>query len=224
MAGIVSVQVGPIASLGPGRTRSAFVKQPVAGPVWVRELGLEGDAQADLRVHGGPEKAVYGYAMSRYAPWQAAFPEHTALLIPGGMGENITIEGQDEASVCIGDVYRVGDAVLQVCQPRQPCFKFALRFADSRLPKAMTRNGFSGWYFRVLEEGTVEAGAPVALRHRPNPAWTLTRFLEVIGAKRRSRADLEELGDLEGLASQWQEDARLQLAATDGGNAGQTAT
>jgi MOSC domain-containing protein YiiM len=224
MAEIVSVQVGRIAPLGPGRTPSAFVKQPVAGPVPIGELGLDGDAQADLRVHGGPEKAVYGYAMSRYAPWQAAFPEHTAMLVPGGMGENLTIDGQDESTVCIGDIYQVGDAVLQLCQPRQPCFKFALRFADSRLPKAMTRNGFSGWYFRVLEEGSVAAGASVALRHRPNPAWTMTRFLGVIGAKRRSRSDLAELGELEGLASQWQEDARLQLAAFDDGNAGQTAT
>lgn len=210
-ASVLSVQRGPIAPLGPGRVRSAFVKHTVAGPVRVGALGLEGDAQADLTVHGGPEKAVYGYAASRYAAWRDSFPEHSALLVPGGMGENLTITGQDETTVCLGDIYRIGGAALQVCQPRQPCFKLALRYGDPRLPKAMTRAGLSGWYFRVLEEGEVAAGASITLEHQPNPGWPIARFLGVIAAKLPSIADLTELADLDGLATQWRADARWKL-------------
>ena len=157
-ATLISVQVGRVAPLGPEGVPSAFVKCPVDGPIAVMALGLAGDQQADLRVHGGPEKAVYGYALSSYAPWRHAFPEHDALLVPGAFGENLTIGGMDEETVHIGDVVRVGSATLQVTQPRQPCFKFALRFAEKRMPKAMIRNGRSGWYYRVVEAGVLAAG------------------------------------------------------------------
>ena len=141
-----SVQVGRAAPLGPDRVMSGFVKNPVQGRVEVGLLGLAGDEQADLEVHGGPDKAVYACSLGNYARWKAAFPQYAALLVPGGLGENLTIDGIAEGEVCMGDHVGIGTTVLQVSQPRQPCFKFALRFDDLTMPRAMVRNGMSGWY------------------------------------------------------------------------------
>jgi MOSC domain-containing protein YiiM len=139
-AGVLrSVQVGRAAPLGPDGVMSGFVKSPHDGAVMVNARGLDGDEQVDLRVHGGPDKAVYGYASSRYAEWRAQFPRHAALLVAGGLGENLTMEGCDETQVCVLDVVRIGTVILQVTQPRQPCFKFALRFNDIAMPRAMTQ-------------------------------------------------------------------------------------
>ncbi|MEI7607693.1 MAG: MOSC domain-containing protein [Rhodospirillaceae bacterium] len=160
---VVSVHVGRVSPLGPNGEPSGFIKHAVAGPVSVGQLGLTGDEQADLRVHGGPDKAVYGYATSHYAAWTAEFPQHEALFVPGGLGENLAIAGMDETDICVGDVHAASSGLLQVCQPRKPCFKLALRFENNRLPKAMLRSGRSGWYYRVLQTGTVSAGDAVTL-------------------------------------------------------------
>jgi MOSC domain-containing protein YiiM len=172
---VVSVQTGRAAPLGPEAVLSGFVKHAVLSPVDVTPTGIVGDQQADLRVHGGPEKAVYGYAASRYDAWLAAFPHHARLLRPGGFGENLTIAGCDETTVCLNDIVRIGSCLLQVSQPRQPCFKFALRFADEAMPRAMVRNGYCGWYYRVLRPGTLAATDTVTLEARPHPLWSVDR-------------------------------------------------
>jgi MOSC domain-containing protein YiiM len=182
------------------------------GPVAVTTLGLAGDQQADLRVHGGLEKAVYGYALSSYAVWCFEFPEHGALWVAGGLGENLTIAGINEETVHIGDVVRFGTATLQVTQPRQPCFKFALRFGDKRLPKAMIRNGRSGWYYRVIETGALAAGDRLDLLERPNPTWPIARFNRVLSSKSSTMEDMVELAILPGLATPWRETARDAIA------------
>ncbi len=211
-ATVVSVLVGRIAPLGPKGVPSAFVKGPVAGPVRVTSLGLAGDQQADPKVHGGLEKAVYGYALLSYAVWRTAFPEHGALWEPGGLGENLTIDGMDEETVHIGDVVRIGTATLQVTQPRQPCFKFALRFGDKRLPKAMIGNGRSGWYYRVIESGVLAAGDRLDLLDRPNPAWPMARFNRLLSGGASSIEDMAELSVLPGLATAWRQTARDAVA------------
>jgi MOSC domain-containing protein YiiM len=210
-ARIVSVHVGGVAPLGPRGTRSAFVKHAVSGPVAVGALGLDGDAQADPRVHGGPDKAVYGYPAAHYAAWRADFPEHAALFAPGGVGENLAIAGMDESDVHVGDVHALGTALLQVCQPRQPCFKFTLRFGDNRLAKAMVRNGRAGWYYRVLRPGVVAAGDRLTLRERPSD-FPFTRLVAVINLGGATPDELARLAALPELASQWRDDARDQLA------------
>lgn len=211
-ATVVSVLVGRIAPLGPKGVPSGFIKGPVAGPVCVTTLGLAGDQQADLKVHGGLEKAVYGYALLSYAVWRTEFPEHGTLWVPGGLGENLTIDGIDEETVHIGDVVRIGTTTLQVTQPRQPCFKFALRFDDKRLPKAMIRNGRSGWYYRVIESGVLAAGDHLDLLERPNPAWPMVRFNLLLSGGASSVEDMAELSVLPGLASAWQQTARDAVA------------
>jgi MOSC domain-containing protein YiiM len=224
---VLSVQVGPVAPLGPEEVPSGFVKSPMHGPVAVGRLGLVGDAQADLTVHGGPDKAVYCYPVEHYAAWRAELPEHAAVLQPGGFGENLTTSGLNEDSVCIGDIVRIGSALLQVTQFRQPCFKLALRFADNRLPKAMLRSGRSGWYASVLEEGTIVAGDRIVLVQRPNPAWPVSRLLALLTRRSAALEEMVELANMPGLAANWRATARAaveraalqQLAPTGAGGA-----
>jgi MOSC domain-containing protein YiiM len=183
---------------------SAFVKHAVAGPVRVTLSGIQGDEQADLSVHGGPEKAVYGYAASHYTAWCNDYPQHSQLLVPGGFGENLAIEGMSESDLCVGDIHGIGSTRMQVCQPREPCFKLALRFNDKHLPKAMVRNGRAGWYYRILEPGTINPGDRVELLDRPNPTFPFTRLVELISRGKATREELEQMRDMPGLAQNWQ--------------------
>jgi MOSC domain-containing protein YiiM len=209
---VVSIHVGKVAPLGPEGVPSAFVKQSVAGPVTVTRLGLEGDEQADLSVHGGPEKAVYAYSLAHYVAWRREYPQHAALLAPGAFGENLCIEGLQESELCAGDVHRIGSSRLQICQPRQPCFKLALRFEDKFMPKAMIRTGRAGWYYRVLEPGVIGLEDAVQLDDRPNPDFSFARLIELISHGKATHAELERLMDMQGLASDWQARARESLA------------
>lgn len=211
-ARIHSVQVGRTMPLGPHGVPSAFVKRLVAGPVRVDRLGFVGDEQADLSVHGGPEKAVYGYAAAHYPSWIADHPEHAALFVPGGLGENLTVDGLTEADIRVGDVHAVGDALLQVCQPRQPCFKFALRFGDARLPKAMVRSGRAGWYYRVLRPGTIRPEDPLALAERPHPDFPFERLVEIVNRSGATPEELERMADMPALADHLRAGARRALA------------
>jgi MOSC domain-containing protein YiiM len=199
---LLSVHTGRVAPLGPAGVPSGFVKTSVEGSVKVGLLGLDGDQQADLSVHGGPEKAVYGYAAAHYADWLVEFPEHADRFRPGGMGENLTIEGLDETGICLGDVHAIGGARLQVCQPRQPCFKLGLRFSDNRLLKAMIRSGRSGWYYRVLQSGVIHAGDSVRLDERPNPDFAFDRLVAIINRRNATTDELARLADMPEVASQ----------------------
>ncbi|HET7084618.1 MAG TPA: MOSC domain-containing protein [Rhizomicrobium sp.] len=206
---ILSVQTGRTAPLGPDRVPSAFVKTARAGTVAVSLTGLQGDEQADLEVHGGPEKAVYAYAAAHYPAWANAFP---ALSFTGGaMGENLTVGGLMEKDICVGDVHAIGSALLQVCQPRQPCFKFALRHDNKYLPKAMVKNGLAGWYYRVLQTGFVKAGDALTLYRRPHPDFAFTRLIEIVYHGRVTRAELERMAEMPALASQWRRHAQELL-------------
>jgi MOSC domain-containing protein YiiM len=216
---VASIHVGKIAPLGPDGVPSGFVKHATSGAVRVTSLGILGDEQADLRAHGGLDKAVYGYGSSHYSAWRREYPQHTDLLVPGGLGENLAIECLTEVDLCVGDVHGIGTARLQVCQPRQPCFKFALRFDDKNLPKAMIRNGRSGWYYRVLVPGVISQGDRVALVERPNPSFPFTRLVELTAPGKATRTELEQMRDMPGLALNWQRRAEEMLARqpdTDG--------
>jgi len=211
-ASILSVQAGGVAPLGPDRVPSGFVKRPLTGEAAVTLTGLVGDAQADLTVHGGVDKAVYGYAGGHYPRWAADFPDHAGRFTAGAMGENLTIEGLDETGLCVGDVHTIGSALLQLCQPRRPCFKLALSFDDNRMPKAMVRSGRSGWYYRVLQEGSIRAGDAVVLRDRPNPDFPFARLVEIVSFGDATPAELARMAEMAGLARQWQIRAREALA------------
>jgi len=208
---LLSVQTGRAAPLGPDDVPSAFVKTARQGQVAVTRLGLEGDEQADLAVHGGPEKAVYAYAAAHYPQWASEFPQLAAQFGGGAMGENLTVAGLEESGICVGDVHQAGSALLQVCQPRQPCFKFALRHNNKYLPKAMVRNGFSGWYYRVLRVGQLQAGDILTLKDRPNPDFAFTRLVEIIYHGKATREEIHRMAELEGLAGQWRRRAKEMI-------------
>ena len=137
---------------------TGIFKEPVASRLAVRRLNIEGDGQADLTVHGGPDKAVYAYPSEHYGPWREQLGRE---LAPGMFGENLTTEGLLEDAVHIGDEFRVGTARLVVTQPRLPCFKLGIRFGDPGIVKSFVRAGKPGIYFSVLEEGEVAAGDPI---------------------------------------------------------------
>jgi len=200
-ARVVSLRVGRIAPLGPERVPSAFIKQTVDGPVMAGALGLDGDHQADLSVHGGPEKAVYAYASARYPDWAAAFPDLAPRFVAGAMGENLTVDGMIEDDLRVGDVHAIGGALLQVCQPRQPCFKLALALGEPRLAKHMVRTGHSGWYYRVLREGSFAVGDELVLAERPNPRFGFPRLVTIVNRGGATLPELHDLAVMPGLAS-----------------------
>lgn len=138
------------------RVRTAIFKEPVEGAVRLRTLNLDGDRQADLRVHGGPSKAAYVYPVQHYAFWRPEFPEMT---LPWGMfGENFTAEWMDEDQVNIGDRFRVGTAEVRVTEPRVPCYKLAAKFDRPDFGKRFLASGRTGFYLAVVREGMVQAG------------------------------------------------------------------
>ena len=202
-ARVVSIQIGVIAPLGPRGVPSAFVKRLVDGPVALTAAGVVGDAQADRSVHGGPDKAVYAYGAAAYARWREEVPRHAARFVAGAMGENLTIAGWGEADVMIGDRVRAGSALLEVTEPRQPCFKLGLAFADPTMPRAMLRLGLCGWYYRVLEPGTLTAGDAVTCVDRPNPDWPVARLFATVGRGRLDRDTLVAIAALAGLSDGW---------------------
>lgn len=164
---------GRILTLNVGRTgtlpwrgrqvRTGIFKAPVDGPVALDEEGFDGDEQADLRYHGGPDKAVCCYASEHLPRLEELIDQ---ALPPGAFGENLRLEGIVDDEVLIGDVYEVGDAVVQVSQPRGPCFKLSARWRSRRLPAVLAREGISGWYFRVLRTGSITAGDTLKLTER----------------------------------------------------------
>ncbi len=185
---------------------TGFFKSPVEGRVFVSTTNLSGDGQADLVDHGGIDKAVLAYSADHYPKWREE------LSMPGmpygAFGENLTIAGLSEASVCIRDTFRNGTVTFEVSQPRQPCWKLARRWRMHELLPMVVRNGRSGWYFRVLQEGWIEAGMPVTLVNRPNPEWTVARANEIMNHRRRDVELALELSAVPGLANSWVEELR----------------
>jgi MOSC domain-containing protein YiiM len=180
---------------------TGFFKTPVEGPVFVGKTHLAGDGQADLYNHGGVDKAVLAYSADHYPKWrkELRLPE----MPHGAFGENLTIAGLDESSVCIRDIFQIGPVTFQVSQPRQPCWKLARRWRMHELTGLVVRNGRSGWYLRVLEEGRIEAKMPVNLIERPNPAWSIARANEILHHRRTDLPLILELAAVPGLAESW---------------------
>lgn len=177
---------------------TTFIRQPHPGPLSLSRLGLEGDRPADTRHHGGPDKAVLMYSAQHYPAWRQRYPE--AGFGPGGFAENWTVEGLDEETVCIGDVYAVGTALVEVCQPRVPCYKISKRWGIPSLTEEVRASGWTGWYVRVLEEGEVETGATLQLLHRPYPALTVARVNDLLTGRLKEAALRQAVYDCPALA------------------------
>src|SRR4051812_33290251 len=166
MASLVSVNVGRPRQVGTGRrtASTAIWKAPVEGRVALRGVNLAGDDQADRTVHGGPDKAVYAYAAEETELWEA---ELGGPLGPGVFGENLTVRGMPVSEAVIGERWELGTALLEVAQPRMPCFKLGLRMGDPRFPKRFAAADRPGAYLRVVREGDIGAGDPIEVVSRP---------------------------------------------------------
>jgi MOSC domain-containing protein YiiM len=155
---IVSVNVGlPQDVAWQGRTvRTAVWKQPVAGWIFAGRLNLDGDGQADLRAHGGEQRALLVYQLESYRYWASYFGRSD--LVPGNFGENLTVEGLADAEVCIGDRFRLGGAIVEVSQPRDTCYRVGIRLENPEMPALLVAHRRPGFYFRVIQEGEIGAG------------------------------------------------------------------
>lgn len=206
---IIGLQTGMPRTLGtPGAVdpmdrewTTGFFKEAVAGVRQVTALGIEGDGQADIVNHGGPDKAINVYPSGHYAMWV----EELGLTLPSGaFGENFTTTGMTEDGVCVGDEFQCGDLRLQVSQPRQPCWKLARRWRVKDLAAQVERTGRTGWYFRVLSGGAVQAGMVLHLVGRIAPEWTISAANEVMHHRKQDAAAALALASCPGLSASWQ--------------------
>ncbi|PLP97844.1 MOSC domain-containing protein [Cupriavidus pauculus] len=207
---------GRVRPFGPKGVPSGIAKAAVDGPVRVTTIGLDIDEQGDPKHHGGPEKALHHYPRDHYAGWREELAGHGGngdlLQHAGAFGENLSTTGLTEADVCIGDRFRLGTALVEVSQARQPCWKLNHRFGFAGMSRAVQGSGRTGWYYRVIEEGEVSAGDHLVLVARPYPDWNLQRLLHVLYVDRLNLAALAAMAELPVLAESWRKLARQRVA------------
>jgi MOSC domain-containing protein YiiM len=182
-----------------GAETSAIAKRPREGAVQVLAEGLAPDEQADRTVHGGPEMALHLYPLDHHAWWRERIGDHPALDEPGGFGSNLAVAGLTEDMVHIGDRFRLGTALVEISQPRQPCWKIEHRFGHKGMVAAIVKSGRCGWYFRVLETGEVAAGDTLERVATGAAEWSVARVFRALVAGKATPEELAELADLEPL-------------------------
>jgi MOSC domain-containing protein YiiM len=198
--GLYAGQVRPMP--GDGRPTGIF-KQMLEGPARIGWEGLEADTQADRHNHGGPEKALHHFPLENHRRLAQSFPELAAHFVSGAIGENISTEGLDESGVCIGDVYALGSARIQLSQPRSPCWKIDAKFGREGITRHIAEQGIAGWYYRVLATGEVRLGDELKLLERNDAGVTLAEFHRVMRTHRPEREALQRLADIPGLNPEW---------------------
>jgi MOSC domain-containing protein YiiM len=203
--------IGPVAPLGPRAVPSGIDKRPKRGRIFLGPEGFAGDAQGDRKHHGGIEKAVHHYPYEHYAHWIATIGARPVLATRGAFGENLSTRGMTEGDVAIGDIFRLGEAVLQVSQGRQPCWKLNARFDTADMAAQVQKSGMTGWYYRVLEPGYVQAGNALVLQDRISPEWTIERLWRVLYVDTMNRDELAAMIELAHLPESWRNYARKRL-------------
>jgi MOSC domain-containing protein YiiM len=180
---------------------SGIFKSTVTERVWMGALNIAGDGQADLKHHGGPDRAALMYCAAHYAYWRQVLPE-----VPweyGGFGENLTVTELNEETTCLGDIYQIGEARVQVTQPRQPCWKLARRWQIKDLAARVDENKYSGWYVRTLTEGHIQAGDAITLLERPHPNWSINTVRYVVYHLEDHPKLTAELAEITALSADW---------------------
>jgi MOSC domain-containing protein YiiM len=194
---------------------TAIFKKPVTGPVEVGELGLAGDDQADKRVHGGVDKAVYAYDDEDYAWWRDELADRA--FSPGTFGENLTTRGMPSGHVCLGDRYRIGTAVLEVTQPRVPCLKLGVKMRDPAFVKRFHEAILPGFYLRVVEPGTVAAGDPIELVRRAESSLSIAQLYRLRFDAEVEVETLRSVAELPALSEAWRDDLARLVDSRSGG-------
>jgi len=188
--------------------RTGIFKTPVTEARYLSSVNFAGDEQADLKYHGGPDKAVCVYPYERYAYWEEKLGITLAL---GAFGENITTEGMLEDEICIGDRFRMGGTMVQVSQPRQPCFKLGVKHGLPELPLAIQHTGYTGYYFRVLQEGEVRPGDQLELVERHPAGVTLAFANRVMHVDKEDAEGIRRILAVEELSTSWREQLTARL-------------
>jgi len=208
-----------IASLNVGKPRAAtyqnkeiltaILKLPIQGKVWLSSVNFDGDAQGDLIHHGGIEKAICVYAHEHYAYWAGVLGQPLAY---GAFGENLTTRGMTEEEVCIGDTFRFGEAIVQVSQPRQPCYKLSMKYGLPDLPLQVQETGYTGYYLRVLQEGTVAREDGLIRLSRHPLGVTVAYANRIMHRDKRNEAGIREILAVDALSVSWRETLQGRLA------------
>ena len=191
---------------------TGMYKQPAVAALRLRSEGFDGDMQADLRVHGGPDKAVHLYPSRHYAALAAAFAHAAPSLRPGSIGENLSTADLDERDVHVGDVWSLGDALLQACQPRNPCWKIDERFGCPGMAAFIVRERITGWYWRVLREGLVQPLDTLRLVERHAESPSLHAALRTWHDAQAGAQELQRLADCPGIAAHWRGKIEQRIA------------
>lgn len=208
---ILSLRIGTLAPLGARAAPSGIDKWEVAAPLWLSQTGFMGDLQGDTVRHGGSEKAVHHYPFDHYESWISDLGGHPRLSGPGAFGENISTAGLTEEHVAIGDVFRVGTALVEVSQGRQPCWKLNERFGRATMAREVQDTGRTGWYYRVLEPGFVDPADKLTLTDRHCPEWTISRIWRAFYIDPLNGKELRAIASLDRLASGWRNHAIRRL-------------
>lgn len=206
-----SLQVGTPKRYGTSRAanpqerpwRTSFFREPSSQPRWLYATHLEGNQQADTKHHGRLTQAVLLYAAAHYPLWRAELnlPE----IGPGGFGENFTVDGLNEETVCLGDVYGLGEARIQVTEPRYPCWKIERRWGMAGLTARVSESGRTGWYCRVLQEGLVKSGMPLLLVERSYPQWTIALLNDFAHGRNHDVEQARQIAACSALQGFWAE-------------------
>jgi len=209
---ISAMNVGEIVAIGPQQASTGLFKRGTAGPWLIKSDGLVGDHQGDRKNHGGPEKAIHQYPADSYVAWQAEYPSMQPILKNSpAFGENLCLPLMTESNVCVGDMFQLGNVMLQISQGRQPCWKLNLKFERPDMAWLMQKTGRTGWYYRVIKSGAVEAGTAIELVERPHPDWTIARLNTIIASRSLARDELNDMAALCHLSESWRNLARRRL-------------
>ncbi|MBA8900431.1 MULTISPECIES: MOSC domain-containing protein [unclassified Phyllobacterium] len=209
----IEVLVGTLAPLGEKKVPSGIAKKPVRKRLWLGNTGLEGDAQGDLKRHGGVDKAVHHYPFDHYEKWVSDIGAVSLLEGAGAFGENISTTGLDETNVALGDVFQLGGARVEVSQGRQPCWKLNSRFGIADMSMRVQKTGRTGWYYRVVETGYVAPEDTLTLVDRTSPEWTIHRLWRTLYIDTMNREELAQMAALERLPDGWRRYAERRLAS-----------
>ncbi|PTL93800.1 MOSC domain-containing protein [Halomonas litopenaei] len=185
--------------------KSGIYKVAAAEPQWLSRLGLSNDSQANQVDHGGVDRALCHYCADHYPRWNERYPDAGVVLEAGVLGENIASQGADEREVRIGDVYRIGEALVQVTQPRQPCAKVDARTGQPGLARAFMQEARMGWLYRVLEEGWIAPGPVIEVVERGDERWSVEACWRVLEDRRAPLDTMAELHGVEALAQHWKD-------------------
>ena len=203
MNNITALYSGTVNFLEPDGDKTGIYKSPIE-KACIDLNGIIGDVQVDKRFHGGPEKALHQFALTSYQTIIEQFPDLKGIAIPGSIGENLNSDNLNDSNVCIGDTYKLGSILIQVSQPRRPCWKINHKFDVSQLAKFIAQQHITGWYYRVLEPGNVQIGDNITLVDHHKNSLTVEELSRITLEHRPNPEALHNAIECPGLSHQWQ--------------------